>query len=102
MSLCQMRSGLPLIVLQIAVLITLRVLTDEISNHGGQQKSKGIMDDLILFYFSKRGSWYSLVIMISKADKILEPMRKRMGYFITVEGKRQSLGTTVNSLRYIV
>lgn len=47
-----MRSGFPVIVLQIAHInyIEDTVLTNEVSNHG-EQKSKGIVDDLILCCF---------------------------------------------------
>lgn len=38
--------------------------------------------------------------MISKAHTVLEPTDKRIGYFILVEGKRQSQVATVNSLGY--
>lgn len=55
MPLCQMRSGHSGTVLQIAYInyIAGTVLTNEVSNHG-EQKSKGIVDDLILGCFSKR------------------------------------------------
>ena len=97
-----MRSGLPVIVLQIAHINYTEgtVLTNEVSNHG-EQTSKGIVDDLISFCFSKRGSRCILVI-ISKARTVLELIVKRMGYFISGEGKRQSLRTAVNSLGYIL
>lgn len=77
-----------------------RILTNEVTNVGEEQNSKDIVDDLVLFCFSKRGSWCILVIMILKGYTFLELTIKRIGYFITVGGKKQSLGTTVKSLRY--